>query len=66
SFATNAAIMNAIEGIKNYAGKQLAGSPATEKGYFLLTLERIKNRVSGKAFVPVTLPPGSPIGCDMD
>ena len=65
SFATNPAIMKAIEDVKNYATKQLASSNATAKGYFLLTLERIKNRTEGKPFVPEQMPPGSPIGCDM-
>ncbi|MEO7291468.1 MAG: hypothetical protein ABIW34_00085, partial [Ginsengibacter sp.] len=39
---------------------------AATKGYLLLTLERIKNRLEGKPFVPEQMPPGSPIGCDMD
>ena len=66
SFATNAAITKAIDDIKNYATKQLATSNAATKGYFLLTLERIKNRLEGKPFVSEPMPPGSPIGCDMD
>jgi len=66
SFATNAAIMKSIEDIKNYATKQLPASTATYKGYLLLTLERIKNRHQGKPFIPEPMPPGAPIGCDMD
>lgn len=66
SFASNAAIMKAIEDIKSQATKQLASSNAATKGYLLLTLERIKNRTSGKPFVPEQLPPGSPIGCDVE
>jgi predicted Zn-dependent protease len=66
SFATDAAIMKGIEDIKNLATKQLASSNGPTKGYLLLTLERIKNRTSGKAFVPEPMPPGAPIGCDMD
>jgi hypothetical protein len=26
----------------------------------------LKNRLEGKPFVPEPMPPGSPIGCDMD
>jgi hypothetical protein len=66
SFATNAAISKAIDDIKNYATKQLATSNATAKGYYLLTLERIKNRLQAKPFISEPMPPGSPIGCDMD
>jgi len=66
SFATNAAITKAIDDIKNYATKQLPSSNTTTRGYLLLTLERIKNRLEGKPFVPEPMPPGSPIGCDME
>ena len=66
SFATNAAILKAINDIKNNVTKQLSSSNGTTKGYLLLTLERIENRLEGKPFIPEPLPPGSPIGCDMD
>lgn len=66
SFATNAAITKAIDDIKIYATKQLPSANAATKGYLLLTLERIKNRLQGKPFIPVPMPPGSPIGCDMN
>ena len=66
SFATNAAITNAIDDIKMFATNQLPSAKPLKKGYLLLTLDRIKNRLEGKAFIPETLPPGAPIGCDMD
>lgn len=66
SFASNAAITKAIDDIKMVAMNQLPAANTTSKGYLLLTLERIKNRLEGKPFVPETLPPGSPIGCAMD
>lgn len=66
SFATNAAITKAIDDLKNYAQSKVASSAGVTKGYFLLTLERIKNRLEGKPFVPQPVPPGAPIGCDMD
>ena len=66
SFATNAAITKAIDDINIYAKNQLPTAGATKKGYLLLTLERIKNRLEGKPFVPEILPPGAPIGCAMD
>jgi hypothetical protein len=66
SFATNAAIMKAIEDINMLAAKQMPSSGAVAKGYLLLTRERIKNRTSGKPYTPAQLPPGAPIGCDME
>jgi predicted Zn-dependent protease len=66
SFATNAAITKAIEDIKNYATVKLSSANGASRGYLLLTLERIKNRLEGKPFVPQPMPPGAPIGCDMD
>ena len=66
SFATNAAIIKGIDDIRMYATKQLPAASSIKKGYLLLTLERIKNRLEGKPFIPEALPPGAPIGCDMD
>ncbi len=66
SFATRAAIAKAIEDIKDYATQQLPSANAVRKGYLLLTLERIKNRKDEIPFVPEPLPPGSPIGCEME
>lgn len=66
SFATNAAITKAIEDIKNFATAKLLTANNTSRGYLLLTLERIKNRLDGKPFVPQPMPPGAPIGCDSD
>ena len=66
SFATQAAILKGIEDIKDLATAKLSSANAVTKGYLLLTLERIKHRLEGKPFVPEQMPPGSPIGCDMD
>lgn len=66
SFATNAAIIKAIDDIRMYATKQLPAASSIKKGYLLLTLERIKYRLEGKPFIPEALPSGAPIGCDMD
>jgi len=64
SFATSAAITKALDELKISATKQLLTANSTTKGYLLLTLERIKNRLEGKPFIPQPLPPGAPIGCD--
>lgn len=62
SFATQSAIMKAIDDVKKIATKKLQAADATSKGYLLLTLDRITNRIKGKPFVPEAAPPGSPIG----
>ena len=66
SFATRAAVMEAIENIKDQAAKEVKNAMTPNKGYWLLTLERINKRYEVKPFVPEKMPPGSPIGCDMD
>jgi hypothetical protein len=66
SFATSASIFKAIENIKTMASKLIKSANSEDKGYHLLTLERIKNRLEAKPFIPEALPPGAPIGCDMD
>ena len=66
SFAAKAVILKGIEDIKNHADKQLRSSNSINRGYFLLTLDRIENRYKAKPFVAEPMPPGSPIGCDMD
>ncbi len=66
SFATNAAITKAIEEIRLLAAQQVKTATGAAKGYFLLTLERIQNKLLAKPFVPEPMPPGSPIGCDME
>jgi hypothetical protein len=65
SFATKAAVLKAIEEIKLYAGNQLK-TAVSNKGYLLMTLERIANRYKAKPFVAEAMPPGAPIGCRMD
>jgi hypothetical protein len=66
SFAANAAIIKAIEDIKQLATKDLPGADPVRKGYLLMTLDKITNRKDWVPFVPKPLPPGSPIGCGMD
>jgi hypothetical protein len=62
SIATKAAMLNGIETIREYAAtrSKIAG---VAKGYFLMTLDRIRDRDKVKPYVSVPMPPGSPIGC---
>ena len=66
SFAAQAAMLKAIEDIKEYATKQLPSATDISKGHLLLTLDRIKNYRDSKPFVPESMPPGAPIGCDWE
>ena len=63
SFATQAAILKAIDTIEQLARRQMQTNH--DIGYSLLTLDRIKNRLEAKPFVPEPIPPGAPIGCDV-
>ncbi len=63
SFATKAAILNAVNDIKTYTEAQLKIiKDETYKGYLLLTLERIKSPDKAKPTLHLAQPPGSPIG----
>ncbi|MFA6946148.1 MAG: hypothetical protein WC220_09620, partial [Pedobacter sp.] len=67
SFAAKAQILKAIEDLKLFASVQLkAATDNTNKGYLLLTLERIKSPEKAKPTLHQVAPPGAPIGCAMD
>ena len=66
SFATKAQVLKAIDDIKSYAADQLKNADDSYKGYLLLTLDRIQSPEKAKPTQHVEIPPGSPIGCDMD
>ena len=65
SFATKAAVLKCIDDVKTLATTRLKQADA-DKGYFLLTLERIDKRYEAKPFVAQPMPPGAPIGCDIE
>lgn len=62
SFAAHDAIAKAINDIEKLARKKML-TATVAPGYFLLTLDRIKNRLDAKPYVPEQMPPGAPIGC---
>jgi hypothetical protein len=65
SFATKAALLKSIDDIKTKVTSQLKKSKDdTQKGYLLLTLERIKSPEKAKISLHEAAPPGAPIGCD--
>jgi hypothetical protein len=67
SFATKAAVLNAINNIKTMADTQLKTTvDNVYKGYLLLTLDRIKAPEKAKPTLHMAQPPGSPIGCDIE
>ncbi|SHL00368.1 zinc-dependent metalloprotease [Flavobacterium xanthum] len=64
SFATKAGLLKAIDDLKTKVTAQLKKTKNnTQKGYLLLTLERIKSPEKAKATLHQTAPPGAPIGC---
>ncbi|MGB4398129.1 MAG: zinc-dependent metalloprotease [Daejeonella sp.] len=65
SFATKASVMKAIDDIKTHAANGLKSS-GSNKGYLLMTLERIEKRYEAKPLVAAVMPPGAPIGCDIE
>ena len=67
SFATKAQVLQAIDHIKQLVNAKLKkASSEAEKGNLLLTLERIKSPEKAKPTLHVNMPPGSPIGCDVE
>ncbi|TDE07789.1 zinc-dependent metalloprotease [Flavobacterium sandaracinum] len=64
SFATKAALLKAIDDLKTKVTAQLKKTKdSTQKGYLLLTLDRIKSPEKAKATLHQSAPPGAPIGC---
>ncbi len=64
SFATKAAVINMIDKIRKEA--KTKSTQLIDKGYWLLTLQRMEKPSEAKPTLPIAAPPGSPIGCDMD
>ena len=66
SYATKAAVLATIETLKkNMTIRLKKTKDNTEKGYLLLSLERIKSPEKAKVAIASTIPPGAPIGCGM-
>jgi hypothetical protein len=63
SFATRSAVLQWIEEVKKYA-KQRLQSGTSNKGHYLLALERIEKKDEVRPFVVAPMPPGAPIGCE--
>lgn len=67
SFSTKAQMLKAIDEVKTFTSAQLKTTTnAPNKGYLLLTLERIKAPEKAKPTLHEPPPPGAPIGCDAD
>ena len=65
SFATKAAILNALNKLKEQLNVTLKSS-SENKGYTLLSLERMKAPEKAKPSFHIVPPPGSPIGMEED
>lgn len=67
SYTTRSVIQHTLSNLKAYIEKQKNGSnDATYSGHLLLALERIKAPEKAKATVHKIMPPGAPIGCDLE
>lgn len=64
--SARATILKTIDDLKKNAERKLATAQPAEKGYLLLTLDRIKDPSKEKALTVLPMPPGSPIGCDWE
>ncbi len=62
SFATKGSLLKWINEIKQYATQQLSSS--TNKGHYMLALQRIEKKNEAKPYVAPVIPPGAPIGCE--
>jgi hypothetical protein len=67
SFITQAVINKALADLKTFieTKKKTASSPVYD-GHLLLALERMKAPEKAKPSLHAEIPPGSPIGCDME
>lgn len=61
SFATKAAVLKVLEWIKAKATAGVKNNSA-DQGYYLLTIERMKNPEKAKPTQHIAIPPGAPIG----
>lgn len=62
SFATKAVVLAALNELKQLAETKSKTNDA-DKGYYLLTLERMKAPEKASPTVHAAIPPGAPIGC---
>jgi hypothetical protein len=63
SFSTKATVLSILDDLKSKAAAE-AKKTSTDKGYYLLTLERMKNPDKAKPTLHAVIPPGAPIGVD--
>jgi hypothetical protein len=66
AYTTRALIQAKLNELKSFIDKNKTSVDETYKGHLLLALERMKAPDKAKPTVHKPLPPGAPIGCDMD
>ena len=67
SFVTRAIIKRELEELKNYIDLRLKlANSDSYKGHLLLALDRMKEPEKAKPTLHKEIPPGSPIGCDLE
>ena len=66
SFVTKSIIKRSIEDLKNYIQGILKASSGSYSGHLYLALDRIKTPEKSKPTISYEMPPGAPIGMDVD
>lgn len=66
SYATKAVLKRSIEELKDFIQSKLKSATGTYAGHLSLALDRIKTPEKAKPTVPYEMPPGAPIGMDVD
>lgn len=67
SFITRSVVNKALADLRTFIeAKKKTTTDATYSGHLVLALERMKSPEKAKPTLHTEIPPGSPIGCDMD
>jgi len=67
SFVVRSVLQTALKDLKTFIDAKLKTAiDTTYKGHLLLALERMKEPEKAKPTIHKEIPPGAPIGCDLD
>jgi hypothetical protein len=67
SFVVKSVLQTTLKDLKTFIDAKLkTTADATYKGHLLLALERMKDPEKAKPTIHKEIPPGAPIGCDLD
>jgi hypothetical protein len=66
SFVTKAVVNKALNDLKKFIESKMNTTDHLYSGHLLLALERMKSPDKAKPTIHAAMPPGAPIGCDME